>query len=217
MEHGAAVVVTRIVKEGCDTDFANLQVRMEDAHRSAPGFLGCETFPPVPGQQDFWTSVVRFDSPESAQAWKESPIQHSLSIEAESLSADVDRSVVRTRADGWLSFGIPLPPGSTGSAPPEKWKQVLTALVGLFPTVVALEYFLGERLPWPTPLKVLLINALALTVVLFVMMPLLSVVLRGWLLPEKPIAVWKNAAGAAICVAAILVMLGVFLWLLPGK
>ena len=215
MEHGAAVVVTRIVKQGCDTEFASLQARIGEAHRSAPGFLGCETYPPVPGQQDFWTSVVRFDSPESLQAWKESSVQRSLAAEAEGLSTDVDRSVVRTNTDGWLSFGVPSGPGK--AAPPEKWKQVLTALVGLFPTVIALRYLLGERLGLPMPLNVLLINALALTIVLFVAMPVLSKVFRGWLLPEKPLTIGKNIAGAAYCLAAILVMLGVFLWLLPAS
>ena len=214
MKHGAAVVVTRTLKQGCDVEFDCFQARLEEAHRSAPGFLGSETFPPIAGQQEFWTSVVRFDSPESANAWKESPLQRSLALEAEELSVDVDRSVVRTRTDGWLSFGVPSSPGE--ASPPQKWKQVLTALVGLFPIVIALRYLLGGHLQMPTPLKVLIINALALTIVLFVAMPVLSKVFRGWLLPKSPLTLGKNIAGAAYCLAAILVMLGVFLWLLPA-
>lgn len=46
--------------------------------------------------------------------------------------------------------------------------------------------------------------------------PQLSRVLHGWLLPAKPLPVWKTVGGAVLLLAVIGACLALFLVLLPG-
>ena len=47
-------------------------------------------------------------------------------------------------------------------------------------------------------------------------LPQLSRVLHGWLLPAKPLPMWKTVGGAALLLAVIGACLALFLVLLPG-
>jgi antibiotic biosynthesis monooxygenase (ABM) superfamily enzyme len=49
--------------------FLAWQDRVTEAERRFPGFRGSEIYRPVPGVQDEWTLLYRFDSDEHASAW----------------------------------------------------------------------------------------------------------------------------------------------------
>ncbi|MGH2987560.1 MAG: antibiotic biosynthesis monooxygenase, partial [Solirubrobacterales bacterium] len=63
-EEFVTVVVSHPVEADRVEEFLAWQQRVIDAERTFPGFGGSELFRPVPGAQDEWTTVFRFDTQE---------------------------------------------------------------------------------------------------------------------------------------------------------
>jgi antibiotic biosynthesis monooxygenase (ABM) superfamily enzyme len=62
------VVVSHPVEPADQAEFLAWQDRVTDAERQFPGFRGAELYRPVPGVQDEWTALYRYDSDEHASA-----------------------------------------------------------------------------------------------------------------------------------------------------
>ncbi len=77
------VVVSHPVDPADQQEFLAWQDRVTDAERQFPGFLGAELYRPVPGVQDEWTALYRYDSGEHASAWLESDERKQLLREGE--------------------------------------------------------------------------------------------------------------------------------------
>jgi antibiotic biosynthesis monooxygenase (ABM) superfamily enzyme len=81
-EELVTVVVSHEVSPELVDEFLGWQPRMTDAERRFEGFEGAELFRPVPGVQDEWTAVYRFDSGENLQRWLDSDERRQLLAEA---------------------------------------------------------------------------------------------------------------------------------------
>ena len=75
-----AVIMTKVAKDAED-DFMAWQERIEAVQSKAPGYLGCEVQPPVPGFQEEWVTMLRFDSPDNLNAWLEGKADFAGEIE----------------------------------------------------------------------------------------------------------------------------------------
>lgn len=178
-----------------------------------PGFISAEQLPAIPGQQDFWTQIVRFSNKDDSVRWTHSPELAALIKEIEPYSENLQVSAVRIGTNDWLNFGL-----STKSGPgaPVKWKQLIAGIMALYPTVIVVNQLLDRLVTVPLALSVLLTNAIAMALVMMVFLPQLSRVLRGWLLPAERLPVSKTIGGAVLLLAVIGACLALFLVLLPG-
>ena len=169
--------------------------------------------PAIPGQQDFWTQIIRFSDKDSSVRWTHSPELAALVTEIEPYTENLEVSAVRIGTNDWLNFGL-----STKSGPgaPAKWKQLIAGIMILYPTVVVVNLLLGRLVTVPVALSVLLTNAIAMALVMMIFLPQLSRVLHGWLLPAARLPVWKTVGGAVLLLAVIGACLAMFLVLLPG-
>lgn len=210
---GVAVVTTRRVDGDRVADYEMWSEKVRACLEQTPGFISAEQLPAIPGQQDFWTQIIRFSDKESSVRWTHSPELAALVTEIEPYTESLEVSAVRIGTNDWLNFGL-----STKSGPgaPAKWKQLIAGVMVLYPTVVVVNLLLGRFVTVPLALSVLLTNAIAMALVMMVFLPQLSRVLHGWLLPAARLPVWKTVGGAVLLLAVIGACLAMFLVLLPG-
>jgi len=208
-----AVVATRRVDHDRVADYQLWSEKVRACLERTPGFVSAEQLPAIPGQQDFWTQIVRFSDKDSSVRWTHSPELAALVTEIEPYTENLEVSAVRIGTNDWLNFGL-----STKSGPgaPAKWKQLIAGIMVLYPTVVVVNQLLGRLVTVPLALSVLLTNAIAMAMVMLIFLPQLSRVLHGWLLPTERLPVWKTVGGAVLLLALIGACLAMFLVLLPG-
>jgi len=136
----SAVISTR-VKPGMEAAYREWERRMAAVQARAPGFQGYRIEPPVPGVQDSWLAIVRFDSDASLDGWMKSVERLKLLAEGEALSLEVRARTVRTGFDQWFTTGS----GAGAKAPPT-WKQNMLVLSQLYPVVFLFGYLIQNPL-----------------------------------------------------------------------
>ena len=68
-----AVVTTRRVEHDRVADYQVWSEKVRACLERTPGFISAEQLPAIPGQQDFWTQIVRFSDKDSSVRWTHSP------------------------------------------------------------------------------------------------------------------------------------------------
>ena len=179
----------------------------------APGFISAEQLPAIPGQQDFWTQIIRFSDKDHSARWVRSAELAALIKEIEPYTENAEVSAVRIGDNDWLNFGLST---KAGPGAPVKWKQLIAGVMVLYPTVVVVSQLFERFVTLPFAVSVLLTNAIAMALVMMVFLPQLSRVLHGWLLPAEPLPVWKTMGVAVLLLAATSACLVLFMMVLPG-
>lgn len=210
---GVALVTTRRVDRGRVADYEKWSEKVQACLEQAPGFISAEQLPAVPGQQDFWTQIIRFSNRDDSERWARSPELAALVEEIEPYTQESEVSAVRIGGYEWLNFGL-----STKSGPgaPPKWKQLIVGVMALYPTVIIVSHLLDLLFTVPFALAVLLTNAIAMALVMMIFLPQLSRLLHGWLLPTEPLPIPKTVGVALALLAVTAVCLALFLVLFPG-
>lgn len=74
----------------------------------------------------------------------------------------------------------PVPP-----ARPPRWKQAVITWLAVYPALTLTLALLNPMMEtWPLPFRTLLVTVFLVPIVVYVILPLLSRALRGWLLPS---------------------------------
>ena len=175
--------------------------------------MSAEQLPAIPGQQDFWTQIVRFSTKDYSAQWAGSPELAALLKEIEPCTEAAEVSAIRLGNNDWLNFGLSTKPGPGA---PAKWKQLIAGVMALYPTVIVVNQVFERLTPLPFALAVLLTNAIAMALVMMVFLPQLSRVLHGWLLPVERLPAWKTIGVAVLLLAVIGACLALFSAMFPG-
>jgi uncharacterized protein len=203
----SAVITTR-VKPGQEAGFRAWEQRVASAQVKAPGFQGYRFEPPIPGVQDDWLAILRFDSELNLQGWLDSPTRHALLREAEPFIDEFHARVVRTGFEQWFSSG-------NDSAPaPAVWKQNMLVLLMLYPVV----FLFGRYVQTPVLMAMaglpfwaaLFVGNVASVLLLNWLVPWANRRLNWWLMPPAPNRQRTDLAGAALLVVLYAVCLYVF-------
>jgi len=122
-------IITVSVKPGMEEAYHAWVDRIRQMEARFPGYQGLQLQPPIPGLQDDWVSLLRFDTSEHLNAWLESDARRAALQEVEPF-IDQREQQVATAFSGWFTFGdVP------GQVPPN-WKQVMIVMLTLFPVVM---------------------------------------------------------------------------------
>lgn len=213
------IVISHRVKPGDEEQFRAFQERINAVARGFPGFRADELLKPVPGIQDEWTVLYRFDTAKHADAWLQSPERKRLLAEQGGRFADFQIHRVSPRYGSWFSA---LEPTGQDSGPPA-WKSALAVLAGLYPTVFLIT--LAQDEVWPDAalwVGLLIGSFLGVAALTWVVMPVVTRLLRFWLAPP-PLQAGprRDALGAAVSIAFLTVVAAVFwlfttqVWTLP--
>jgi uncharacterized protein len=191
----SAVISIRI-KPGQEGAYRKWEQRIAAAQAKAVGFQGYRFEPPVPGVQDDWLAILRFDSEPHLQAWLESPARLALLEEAAEFTEEVHARVVRTGFEQWFSGG------GDRTAAPAVWKQNMVVLVLLYPIV----FLFGLWVQTPLLTKAaglpfwltLFIGNIVSVLLLTVLVPRVSRWLDWWLNPARDRPAKVTLAGALL-------------------
>ena len=137
----ASVVISTRIKPGQELAYRAWEQRIAAAQSKAAGFQGYRFEPPVPGVQDDWLAILRFDTEANLQAWLNSPERQKLLQDANPFTEEFHARIVRTGFDQWF----PVPAG--GAAPPAVWKMNMLVLLMLYPIVFLFGFFVQTPLP----------------------------------------------------------------------
>jgi uncharacterized protein len=130
-----SVVISTRIKPGQEVAYRAWEQRIAAAQSKAPGFQGYRFDPPVPGVQDDWLAILRFDTEANLQAWLDSPERQKLLQEANPFTEEFHARIARTGFDQWF----PVPVG--GAPPPAAWKMNMLVLLMLYPLVFLFGFY----------------------------------------------------------------------------
>jgi uncharacterized protein len=203
----SAVISTRI-KPGQEAAYRHWEQRIAAAQAKAPGFQGYRFEPPIPGVQDDWLAILRFDNEIHLQAWLDSPVRHKLLKDAEAFTEEAHFRIVRTGFDQWF------PMGNSAAGGPAAWKMNMVVLMLIYPIVfifgktVQVPILMGQ---WHVPFWLALFTGNVVSVLcLDRLVPLTSRCLGWWLQPSGPTRHQTTIIGAVMVVTIYLLTLLLF-------
>jgi antibiotic biosynthesis monooxygenase (ABM) superfamily enzyme len=205
----ATVVVSHPVKPELEREFLDWQQRVTEAEQRFPGFSGAELFRPVPGVQEDWTAIYRFASTGDLERWLGSTERRQLLREGEHFQ-DFNLRKITSSFGNWFSFAG----DDAASVAPPSWKTALSVLVGLYPLVVVLTIAISEI--WKSASlwqSLLLGNILSVSMLTWVVMPIVTRALRFWLAPDEDAKQPQTDLIGLVACTAFLAVAALVFWL----
>src|SRR5262245_22956330 len=180
-ELGAITVsITRTVKDGCEADFERALHDFVQRSFSLPGQMGVHIMRPAPGSGSREYGIIRkFANRDALAAFRTSPEYLEWNQLAMELTEGSGRTEELTGLESWFTL-----PGASLRALP-KWRMAMATFLGVFPTALGLNLTLGRLIqPWPVVLGSVVFNAAMVILLTWVVMPLITRALHGWLHAE---------------------------------
>jgi antibiotic biosynthesis monooxygenase (ABM) superfamily enzyme len=175
------VLYSRRVRPGREADFEAWARGIVAAARQFPGHLGASVLD-APGSREYHI-LFSFADRRSLRAWLDSGERRRwLARGGELLEADRGLQQL-TGLETWFKL-----PGANVPTmkPPPRWKMWLVSIVAVYPLVLVFQALLVPRMAGlPLPLRALLFPLVLLTLMTFVVMPVVTRVLRRWLGPRQ--------------------------------
>jgi uncharacterized protein len=201
-----AIISMRILPEQ-EQAFLEWQRRIDALESTFPGFEGYRLEPPVPGVQDDWVSVLRFDTDEHLENWLKSPERARILEEAPKFTVPFHVRKAHTGFEPWFMSGKP-----PGTEPPAWWKMDMIVLMMLYPSVAFFNVVIGKPIlgPLGVPfwLQLFLGNVFTTVFLAWPLVPKASEVLDWWLHPKPNSPASTRLAGiAAVAVVYLVCML----------
>ena len=195
-----SAVISSRVRPGQEAAFRAWEQRIAAAQSKAKGFQGYRFEPPVPGVQEDWLAILRFDTEANLQAWLDSPERRKLLEDAKPFTLEFHARIARTGFDQWF----PLPAGD--APPPAIWKQNMLVLLLLYPVVFLFGYFvqtpyLTGRAALPFAIALFIGNVVSVLILNY-LVPWTSQRFSWWLQPRG-----ANPGRVAVAGTALVVVL----------
>jgi antibiotic biosynthesis monooxygenase (ABM) superfamily enzyme len=170
------VVFSQRVKPGRESEFHDLVGDITPVLRSFDGFLDVDLVEPVDGVQAEHAVVVGFASRRQLDVWLESSQRREwLDRIAPLIEGERSMSVVGGFG-GWFEGSAERPGG------PPRWKQAVAVLIALYPTALTIGWAMNLVAPdLPFALGMLISNILGVAGLTWLLMPLVTRLLAGWL------------------------------------
>jgi antibiotic biosynthesis monooxygenase (ABM) superfamily enzyme len=174
--HASAVIVQH-VPHASKERFLEWQRGIAHVAEGFAGYAGTDIYPPADASRDEWVVVMHFDDDESLEHWLTAPVRERWIQE---IQAELGHGQCTNFHGGfadWFTKRI------AEDAPPADWKMALAVLLGLYPTVMLLAlYFPGPYTHrWGMAISMLIGNALSVSALQWVVMPVLNKLLGPWL------------------------------------
>ena len=203
-----SAVISSRVRAGQEAAFRAWEHRIASAQARSPGFQGYRFEPPIPGVQEDWLAILRFDTERNLQAWLDSPERKQLLKEVAPFLEEFHARVVRTGFEQWF------PSAANAPSPPAAWKQNMIVLLLLYPVV----FLFGAWVQMPVLMGkaglpfwfALFVGNVVSVLLLSWLVPWVSNGFGWWLSPARTADRWTNFAGAALVVLFYAVWLFVF-------
>jgi len=204
----SAIISTR-VKPGREAEYRAWEQKIAAAQSKAPGLQGYRFEPPVPGVQEDFVAILRFDTEANLKAWLDSPVRRALVEEAAPLTEEFHSRIASSGFEQWFRDG------DAAGAPLSAWKMNMLVLLMLYPIVMLFGFFVGTpvfdrmfRLPFAVSLFLGNVVSVVLTGFL---VPWIAGYFRWWLQPAPGRELRAGLQGAALITALYVAMVLAFL------
>ncbi|MDI1285878.1 MAG: antibiotic biosynthesis monooxygenase [Reyranella sp.] len=206
----ASVVISTRVLPGKEVEYRAWERKIAAAQSKAPGLQGYRFESPVPGVQEDFVAILRFDTEANLQAWLNSPARKKLVEEATPLIEEFHTRMARTGFDQWFQDSA-----SHGAAPLPAWKMNMLVLLMLYPIVFLFGVFVGtplftDVLHLPFAIALFLGNIVSV-ILTGALVPWIAGHFGWWLAPADREAVRPHVLGAAL-IAALYALMVVAFW-----
>jgi antibiotic biosynthesis monooxygenase (ABM) superfamily enzyme len=189
-------VVTTYVKPGKEREYREWAERIHREEARFPGYRGGFLQPPVSENQHYWTTLVRFATPEQLDAWLDSGVRRQLLREHEALVQSWEHHRLPSSFAGWF------PVDAASGESPKSWKQSMLVTLMLFPIVMLEMKFLSPLLAEMNAAPATFIgNVISVFLLAWPFMPIIIAMMSWWLLPRKDAPKWVNPVGLALMIA----------------
>lgn len=168
------VIVTWRVRQGCEPEFEAWRREISAAALRFTGHMGIEVILPgaTPGE---YVVVFRFDTYQHLRAWQESDIRRELLKKAEPFRENEPSYRLESGLEYWFA-----PPDIPASPP--RWKMAIVTVLGVWPVSMLAPWLLNPLIGGqPLALRALLIAMGIVTLLTWVVMPVLVRILKPWL------------------------------------
>ncbi|MFP5222660.1 MAG: hypothetical protein ACLGSA_10265 [Acidobacteriota bacterium] len=199
VSRATAVVVQRVPAESVDW-FMKWQEGVGRAAEAFSGHRGTDVYPPPGGKGGDWVAVITFDDENSLQAWLDSPVRGQWVEKLQAHIGSFDLKVTPGGLGPWFAGCMQ----GQGAAAAPGWKMVLVVLLGLYPTVMLLTLFPGPYTQhMGLAVSMLIGNALSVSALQWVVMPVLTVLSARWLAANDEARRTYSRAGLAVILALL--------------
>ena len=200
-------IITVSVKPGMERAYREWVDRIRQVEAGFAGYQGLQLQPPIPGLQDHWVSLLRFDTSSHLNAWLESNARRDALDEVEPFIEKREQQVASSFS-GWFTFG-----NAPGRSVPS-WKQSMIVLLTLFPIVMLERLYLNPRLDsLDSSVATFIGNALSVAATGFLLIPVANRAFEWWLLPAPKDSARVEAAGIGLVLAGYALSIFVFILL----
>jgi antibiotic biosynthesis monooxygenase (ABM) superfamily enzyme len=207
----SAIISTR-VKPGREAAYRAWEHKIAAAQSRAPGLQGYRFEPPVPGIQEDYVAILRFDTEANLKAWLDSPVRKALVEEAAPLTEEFHSRIASSGFEQWFRDD------DDAAAPLPAWKMNMLVLLTLYPIVMLFGIFVGtpvfdRMFQLPFAVSLFLGNVVSVVLTGFIV-PWIAGRFRWWLQPapgrERPIGLQGAALLLAFYAAMVLAFLHLF-------
>jgi antibiotic biosynthesis monooxygenase (ABM) superfamily enzyme len=204
----SAVISTR-VKPGMEAEYRKWEQKIAAAQSKAAGLQGYRFEPAVPGVQEDYVAILRFDSEANLKAWLESPVRRRLVDEAAPLTAEFHTRMADSGFEQWFRDATP-----DGAPAPAAWKMNMIVLLTLYPVVFLWGLLVGTPilagvLKLDFPVALFIGNAFSVILTSY-LVPWTAKRLGWWLTPPKAGRTLVDLCGAGLLVAIYAIMILLF-------
>jgi antibiotic biosynthesis monooxygenase (ABM) superfamily enzyme len=204
-----STIISTRVKPGREAEYRAWERKIAAAQSKAPGLQGYRFEPPVPGVQEDFVAILRFDTRENLQAWLDSPVRRALVEEATPLTDEFHARTASSGFEQWFRDAAP------ADGPLPVWKMDMLVLLMLYPIVMLFGYFVGtplfdRLLGLPFAVSLFLGNIVSVGLTGF-LVPWIAARFGWWLRPAHGHEVRINLMGAALISAVYAAMVLLFL------
>ena len=200
-------IITVSVKPGKEDAYREWVDRIRQMEARFPGYKGLQLQPPIPGLQDDWVSLLRFDTSEHLNAWLESDARRAALREVEPFIEQREQQVA-TAFSGWFTFA------DTPGQVPSNWKQAMVVLLTLFPVVMLELLYLSPLLQsLNLAVATFIGNLLSVAALTWLLVPWANRAFRWWLRPTANISPGVEVAGITLIIGLYALSVLVFAWM----
>jgi uncharacterized protein len=167
------VAITRRVRAGCEAEFQQALREFLQTSFAYGGVWGANMLTPPPDSDSREYGILRtFADEKERDAFYESPLFKAWDKKARTLTEGDPVYRQLHGLEAWFRSPIP----------PPRWKMAFATFLGVFPTAMILTLTLGPTIKsWPFLPRNAVFNACVVVLLTWVVMPLLTRLLRGWL------------------------------------
>jgi antibiotic biosynthesis monooxygenase (ABM) superfamily enzyme len=200
-------VITTTVAPGREAAFQIWAEAVQARQAAFPGYMGTLIQAPLSAIVPYWTTLVRFSTPDHLDAWLGSAERADLLKLADPMTSTWQTHRLQSPFAGWF-------PGSDHHPAPPAWKQTCLVLLVLFPVVMLEIRFLSPLLAdQHVAVATFIGNAISVSLVSWPLMNIAVFCLHWWLRPAPPKRWRMEVLGACTILGLYLVELLTFMLL----